>query len=129
MNSFVRGIIKDTCEDKFLVLEEERNQNIWNFPGGKIEFSETSQSACIREIYEETSLQIFKCKLLFQQVFCENGKRWLGYYYWVDKIAGEIQLREKKCSNYRFITLSEIVKNNNIYIYSAGEHIERIMYG
>lgn len=130
MNTFVRAIIRDSHKNKYLVLNEKREQrNVWNFPGGKVEAFENSLSACLREIYEETSLKIYDCELLFQKEFYEGEKKWVGYYFWVNKVIGELKAREGKCNDYNFITLSEIVENDNIYIFSASSYIERIIYG
>lgn len=128
MKYFVRVIIRDPYENKFLVLNERREQrDIWNFPGGKIEPFENNLSACIREVYEETSLKICDLTLLFQKEFYESGNKWVGYYFLANNADGEINVVEEKCKGYNFITLSEIFKSDNKYIFSAGTYIEGLI--
>jgi 8-oxo-dGTP diphosphatase len=57
-------IIKD--KKILMVLQHvERGDIVWNFPGGGIEKDETPESACIREVKEETGLHIDELELLY----------------------------------------------------------------
>ncbi len=130
MKYFVRAIIMDSDQNKFLVINEKRGQQgVWNFPGGKIEPFESNLSACIRETYEETSLRISDLTLLFEEEYYESEEKWLGYYYLVNRVDGQLNIREEKCNGYTFISLSEILNSDNKYIFSVGSYIERIIYG
>lgn len=39
-------------------------KNYWALPGGYIEFNETAEQACMREIKEETNIKVGKLRLL-----------------------------------------------------------------
>ena len=39
------------------------HQGLWTAPGGKMEFGESPQDCCIREVYEETSIHILAPEL------------------------------------------------------------------
>lgn len=47
-------------EQQVLLLQRANppHQGLWSPPGGKMEFGESPQACCIREIYEETSIHI-----------------------------------------------------------------------
>lgn len=52
----VKGLI--SYDGKFLILRKNVPNEIWEFPGGRLEFSEEIDSALIREVMEETNLEI-----------------------------------------------------------------------
>ena len=45
----------------------QRGDIVWNFPGGGIEVDETPMEACIREVKEETGLEVKGLHLLHEQ--------------------------------------------------------------
>jgi 8-oxo-dGTP diphosphatase len=57
--------------DKNKVLLLKRSQKVdtyrglWGFPGGKIEDGETSVDAAVREVSEETGLEVYQKKLVY----------------------------------------------------------------
>ena len=56
----IKAIIIDN--NKILCLKNERNE--WDFPGGKINFDEDVEEGLIREVKEETNLDIKNLKIL-----------------------------------------------------------------
>jgi len=65
----VVGIIQRT-DGKVLITKRKKNQllgGLWEFPGGKVEKSETLENAILREIKEEVNLDVsigrFICKV------------------------------------------------------------------
>lgn len=52
---------------KFLMIRTHKWSNLWGIPGGKIERGETSEQALIREIREETALEITDIRFVFVQ--------------------------------------------------------------
>lgn len=65
---------------------------MWEFPGGKIELSETPQSALTRELKEELNLDVVVHGRIgrFDTVV---GQRTISLdCYWITKFAGDIQL-------------------------------------
>ena len=51
-----RGLI--LCEDKLLLVHKEKVDQ-WLIPGGGLEEGETPEQCCIREMAEETGIEIY----------------------------------------------------------------------
>ena len=62
----------------------DRGDIVWNFPGGSVEDDETPEEACIREMKEETGLDIRITELLDGG----NGR----YTYLAEIVGGELRL-------------------------------------
>lgn len=57
MKSGVVGIVFDR-EGKNILVLKRRDVSMWVFPGGGLDDNETPEQAVVREIYEETGLQV-----------------------------------------------------------------------
>jgi 8-oxo-dGTP diphosphatase len=55
-------------ENKILMVKQyvQRGDIVWNYPGGRLEESETPEQACIREVKEETGYDVEIKRLLFK---------------------------------------------------------------
>jgi len=121
-------IIKD---DKILLMRRIKNgQEYYVFPGGGMENGETIETAIIREIKEELSINPKIEKLLFE---IENQGR-QEYYYLIKeftgqpKLGGEEKQRMNKNNQYYpvWIELNKLKDLNNLYPESAKERISQI---
>ena len=54
--SAVAGVI--VHNQNILLVKKNAIDNIWSLPGGAVELGETLQSALIREVHEETSIEV-----------------------------------------------------------------------
>ncbi|WP_314588631.1 NUDIX domain-containing protein [Paenibacillus terrigena] len=75
-----------TRNDKVLMVRQfvERGDMVWNYPGGGIEEGETPESACIREVQEETGYVTKIVKLLLYS----NGK----YTFEAEIVGGDLRI-------------------------------------
>jgi len=110
----VKALIKN--KDFFLLLKttaSDQNNNLsgWETPGGHLEFGEEVSEGLIREIKEETGLNV---KILFPfNVFSLNvGKEdsLIGINYLAEYNGGEVKMDTSEHSCYQWINMSEIKK-------------------
>lgn len=74
---------------KILLMHRIKNgQEYYVFPGGTIEDEETPEQTAIREIKEETSLDITLGKLLYEH----EDEICYGYYFLAQNIRGQARL-------------------------------------
>lgn len=121
----VAAVICDSLENTTKIFATARGygefKGKWEFPGGKLEFGETSQQALIREIQEELAVKIevgelidtieydyptfhlsmdcFLCVVVDGEIILKEAEaaRWLGKdeLYSVDWLPADIELIEK----------------------------------
>ena len=92
--------IKNLCyimNDKGEVLLQFKRRGFgvgkWNGPGGKVEPGETSEQAVIREVKEETGLDIIKPELMAELDFIfkgHDGWSHVAHVYMAKNYSGEI---------------------------------------
>ncbi|HKK96170.1 MAG TPA: NUDIX hydrolase [Anaerovoracaceae bacterium] len=77
----VRVIIIDKENRMLLVKQHHEERDIWLVPGGAIEDNETSAAAGIREVYEETGLNIEIVDMIWhiEEVSESRGQRFVDY--------------------------------------------------
>jgi 8-oxo-dGTP diphosphatase len=79
-------------DDKVLVIDRKKKD--WpgiTFPGGHVELGESFTDAVIREIKEETGLSIYAPQLCGIKDWCENGKRYVVFFYKTNRFEGKLQ--------------------------------------
>ena len=85
----------------------QRGDIVWNFPGGGIKENETPEEACIREVKEETGLEVTEIKLIHIQ----DEK----YTYLIKNIKGSVILDKNNKDNedileVRWVSLDDSTK-------------------
>lgn len=91
----VAAVIKQ--ENKFFIAQRANKGELsmkWEFPGGKIETSETHQDALSRELFEELNIRV-NVRDFITTVFHEyNSFKLIMHVYFVDIFDGVIKLNE-----------------------------------
>ena len=84
-------------DKKILMLHRTKKENDmhegkWVGVGGKLEKGESPEDCAIREVFEETGLQVEELKLRGLLTFPDFNKSedWYGYLYVIEKFSGEI---------------------------------------
>lgn len=85
-------------DDKGNVLMQNRRKKNWpgvTFPGGHVEKEESLVLSVIREIKEETGLDIKDVKLCGVKEWFEDGVRSMVFFYKTNQFSGELQSSEE----------------------------------
>lgn len=81
--TFTRVLIKDEMNNILVVQDRE---DMWNFPGGKLELGETPMECAQREVKEEIGLQIHQLTEISHSKFLFGDIQWMGYFYFADSV-------------------------------------------
>lgn len=77
----VRVVILDNQNRMLMVKQEHEERDIWMVPGGGIEEGESSIDAAVREIKEETGLDIEVGKLIWHvEEVSKRGQRFVNFF-------------------------------------------------
>ena len=66
MNTAVCVLIINTNNKDFLAVSLKEDHTDFNLPGGKVEMNESFEEAAIREVKEETGMNIYNLKFLYE---------------------------------------------------------------
>jgi len=107
MNTIPRiGVGVCVIKDGKVLLGKRLNahgQGTWAFPGGHLEFGETVAECAVREMEEETGMQIANIRRgpFTEDFFLDQGKHYITIIMIADWQAGEPELREPhKCEQW-----------------------------
>lgn len=89
----VRVIVKDDEERILMVKQEHPERTVWMVPGGGIEEGETAAEAAVREMKEETGLDITVGPMIFhvEEVSERRGQRFVNFFL-AEICGGELHL-------------------------------------
>ena len=77
--------------DEILLIYRKNEKEYFVFPGGGVEERETIEQAVIRELMEETTIEVKINKLLYHHVYDNDSEQ---YFYLCDYISGKPNLSE-----------------------------------
>ena len=135
MEKFEKAIFTNMCMiyDKFgnILVQNRKNPN-WpgiTFPGGHVNPNESFVASTIREIKEETGLDIFNLKLCGIKQFTDhiNDYRYIVFYYKTTDYSGEIRdsiegeifwIKRDDINNYKlaygFLEMLKVFEDDNL---------------
>ena len=102
-------------EDKYLLLKRATKPYIWAPPGGRLNKDEDPNMGIIREIKEETDLEVEVLAPVDVWFGNWRGKPLMSIDYLVKIIDGEIKLSEEH-SEYRWVSIKELEKGDPIQL-------------
>lgn len=95
-------------QDKILIQRRSKEcpgAGFWNFPGGSVEKDESIEQASIRELKEESNLDVAESDIVYLGNF--SNKYLLIHFFITDKFSDEVRLN-KESDDYKWITLNEL---------------------
>ena len=98
-------------ENNKVVLIQQKKGN-WGFPKGRIEKNETEVETAIREVKEETNLDVKiedPDKKYIDTYFAKKNEFKEVIYFLAKRIGGEIKPKENEIKNVEWVDLSEAI--------------------
>jgi len=92
MSPRTRAVAIVIHQNKILLMHRINNgHEYYVFPGGGVEPNETIENAVLREVLEETTLNVTINKLLYHHDYYQDGNQ---YFYLCNYVSGEPQLSQ-----------------------------------
>lgn len=125
----VSVIILDSAKKKILLVKHKKpTRSYWVLPGGHLDYGETMETCAVRELKEETNLDIEVDKMLYvsEAIAPDSSRHILNVYYLAHVTGGEIRLGDEDVlAGVDYIDISEL-KNIVIYPNIVPELLESI---
>jgi ADP-ribose pyrophosphatase YjhB (NUDIX family) len=99
--------------NQILMLDREKPPFGWACIAGHIDEGETSLKALIREIKEESGMEMKSCYLLFEEEInnpCRRGVNWHYWYVYKCDVKGEIVIEKEEAKDIRWVYLDKLNK-------------------
>ena len=114
MNNVVAAIIKKN--NQFLIVQRNKNKHLglkWEFPGGKVQESETFEKALLREIKEELNITIIIHEKIAEEKYKDDKIDIILHYYLCSYKSGAMKLSEHEAFSW--------VEKKDFYNYDFAE--------
>ncbi|MGV8169628.1 MAG: NUDIX domain-containing protein [Candidatus Nanoarchaeia archaeon] len=115
MKEITKAVIQK--DGKFLLVKRSNYTEIfpgfWDFPGGGIEPGETPEQTVVREVREETSLEINPGREIKQAIFRKDEREVLVHYFTPAIVSGTLKLSSEH-TDYVWVKKEEIKTLNAV---------------
>ncbi len=113
-NIRITGILLENNEI-LLVQQKLSDKRNWSLPGGRLERGETLSQGLIREMKEETGLDVEIVRMLYVCDVASSSNTILHITFLIKRVGGEIELPsnefdENPIHDVKFVPVSELVK-------------------
>lgn len=97
-------------ENQFLIMKRtEEEKDLWEIPGGRMEYGETLEETLIREVKEETNLDVIPGDIINSWNLIQSHRQISGVIYLCKIKSGELKLSDEH-KEYKWITTDELHK-------------------
>jgi len=119
----VRVIVLDEDNRILMVKQEHPERTVWMVPGGGIEEGENSAQAAVREVREETGLEVEILGLIWHvEEVSERGQRFVNFFRAVLRGGKpalghdpELSESEQVLADLQFMSREEVAGLENVY--------------
>jgi mutator protein MutT len=104
------GCIIANGNDGILLLHRNtKKRRQWEIPGGKLDPHESPLKAAVREVREETGLEVEIIRELGTQPFREDGRTLTYTWFLAEIIDGDLKVQNPQMHDkYRYFSISEL---------------------
>jgi len=97
-----------------ILMQKRSDNHQWGLPGGLLELDESIQAAVLREVREETNLEV---ELLdFLGIFVNPLMRWrerdeaqvIGFYFTAKIVGGSLRVNDSESTELRFFSKNDL---------------------
>lgn len=138
-NHMQKGLIIHTLvvndKGEVLILQRSKLEDVlpeyWDIPGGTLEDGEDPAVGAIREVKEETGLNIFEPQLFFQRsnVDLKKNKQFVTLVFLAKNTGAEVILNPCEHSEYEWINVKDVSKYKTVdyladclKLFASGKH-------
>ncbi len=95
--------------DNEKVLLIQQNEGHWGFPKGHVEFGESEVETAIREVKEETNIDVIpdESKRYIQEYVMSNGKEKQVVFFVAKKVSNDIKAQECEIKNIKWFSFKD----------------------
>jgi len=103
-------------DGEFVLLHRNNNKsqgNTWGIPSGKVNKNEDLLSAMVRELFEETNIQLDHCQInFFTKTFVKYSDLDFVYYIFYSKLKckPKIEIEPNEHNDYRWVSPKDALK-------------------
>lgn len=113
MNSLNKQNFEKSCGciviDNEKILLVKQNKGYWSFPKGHMECNESELETAIREVKEETNIDVcpYPEKRYVEEYIMENGVKKQVVYFLAKKLSGDIRAQESEIADIGWLSFKD----------------------